>query len=138
MNENEPFKSNWSQFVTSSRKHRGAVYRPQGFTEHGDLRRAFSVRPPFVSQKSQNSLAAILSNYVMARLQWNWPFVKNQLIIRESRKVALDSTVQRPSCNAMKFCQITVNHDLLAANQENQILNPFDGNQCFVRVTPEI
>ena len=27
--------SNWSQFVTSSRKHRGARYRPYAFTEQG-------------------------------------------------------------------------------------------------------
>jgi protein-arginine kinase activator protein McsA len=26
---------NWSQFVTSSRKHRGATYRPYAFTEQG-------------------------------------------------------------------------------------------------------
>jgi ORF6N domain len=28
-------RSNWSQFVTSSRKHRGARYRPYAFTEQG-------------------------------------------------------------------------------------------------------
>lgn len=28
---------NWSQFVTSSKKHRGAAYRPWAFTEHGAL-----------------------------------------------------------------------------------------------------
>lgn len=26
---------NWSQFVTSSKRHRGAAYRPNAFTEHG-------------------------------------------------------------------------------------------------------
>ena len=31
----ERFASNWSQFVTSPMRHRGAVYRPYAFTEHG-------------------------------------------------------------------------------------------------------
>src|SRR5205807_2814513 len=28
---------NWSQFATSSSRHRGAVYRPWAFTEHGAI-----------------------------------------------------------------------------------------------------
>jgi hypothetical protein len=28
---------NWSQFATSSKRHRGAAYRPWAFTEHGAL-----------------------------------------------------------------------------------------------------
>ena len=32
---NEPARANWSQTVTSSRKHRGAAYRPYAFTEQG-------------------------------------------------------------------------------------------------------
>jgi hypothetical protein len=32
---NEPLPKNWSQFVTSSRKHRGQIYRPYAFTEQG-------------------------------------------------------------------------------------------------------
>lgn len=35
---------NWSQFVTSSRKHRGAAYRPWAFTEHGALMAANILR----------------------------------------------------------------------------------------------
>jgi ORF6N domain len=31
----EELESNWSQFVTSSRKHRGKVYLPYAFTEQG-------------------------------------------------------------------------------------------------------
>src|SRR4030095_391854 len=31
----QALRSNWSQFVTSSRKHRGARYRPYAFTEQG-------------------------------------------------------------------------------------------------------
>ena len=30
-------KENWSQFATSSRKHRGREYRPFAFTEHGAI-----------------------------------------------------------------------------------------------------
>jgi len=31
----QSLRANWSQFVTSSRKHRGARYRPYAFTEQG-------------------------------------------------------------------------------------------------------
>src|SRR5712691_8977063 len=33
--EKEKVTSNWSQFVTSSHKHRGVTYRPYAFTEQG-------------------------------------------------------------------------------------------------------
>jgi hypothetical protein len=33
--ENKEIASNWSQIVTSSRKHRGQTYRPYAFTEQG-------------------------------------------------------------------------------------------------------
>jgi ORF6N domain-containing protein len=33
--ENQEIASNWSQIVTSSRKHRGVTYRPFAFTEQG-------------------------------------------------------------------------------------------------------
>jgi ORF6N domain len=36
--------SNWSQIATSSRKHRGKVYRPWAFTEHGALQAANILR----------------------------------------------------------------------------------------------
>ena len=35
--ENQATAPNWSRFVTSSRKHRGAAYRPRAFTEHGAI-----------------------------------------------------------------------------------------------------
>lgn len=35
--ESEGAVPNWSQFVTSSKRHRGAAYRPWAFTEHGAL-----------------------------------------------------------------------------------------------------
>ena len=37
---------NWSQFVTSSKKHRGAVYRPWAFTEHGAIMAATVLNSP--------------------------------------------------------------------------------------------
>ena len=41
---NEQPLPNWSQFATSSRKHRGAAYRPWAFTEHGALMAANILR----------------------------------------------------------------------------------------------
>ncbi|MBI4191049.1 MAG: ORF6N domain-containing protein [Betaproteobacteria bacterium] len=35
---------NWSQFATSSSRHRGAIYRPWAFTEHGALMAANILR----------------------------------------------------------------------------------------------
>jgi len=35
--QKENVAPNWSQFVTSSKRHRGAAYRPLAFTEHGAL-----------------------------------------------------------------------------------------------------
>jgi hypothetical protein len=37
---------NWSQSVTSSRKHRGATYRPYAFTEHGAIMAATVLKSP--------------------------------------------------------------------------------------------
>ena len=37
-------RGNWSQIATSSRKHRGKVYRPWAFTEHGALQVANILR----------------------------------------------------------------------------------------------
>jgi len=37
---------NWSQFVTSSKRHRGAVYRPFAFTEHGAIMAATILNSP--------------------------------------------------------------------------------------------
>jgi len=37
---------NWSQFVTSSKKHRGAAYRPWAFTEHGAIMAATILNSP--------------------------------------------------------------------------------------------
>jgi hypothetical protein len=43
---------NWSHFVTSSGRHRGAVYRPWAFTEHGALMAANVLRSAQATQMS--------------------------------------------------------------------------------------
>src|SRR5580700_10189251 len=35
--QKEDVVPNWSQFATSSKRHRGAAYRPTAFTEHGAI-----------------------------------------------------------------------------------------------------
>jgi hypothetical protein len=37
---------NWSQFATSSKRHRGAAYRPTAFTEHGAIMAAMVLNSP--------------------------------------------------------------------------------------------
>ena len=44
--ESEGAVPNWSQFVTSSKKHRGAAYRPWAFTEHGAIMAATILNSP--------------------------------------------------------------------------------------------
>jgi predicted component of type VI protein secretion system len=38
--------TNWSQFATSSNRHRGAAYRPTAFTEHGAIMAAMVLNSP--------------------------------------------------------------------------------------------
>ncbi|HZL79141.1 MAG TPA: ORF6N domain-containing protein [Candidatus Limnocylindrales bacterium] len=44
--ESEGSVPNWSQFVTSSKRHRGATYRPWAFTEHGAIMAAMVLNSP--------------------------------------------------------------------------------------------
>ena len=44
--EKEGDAPNWSQFVTSSKRHRGAAYRPHAFTEHGAIMAATILNSP--------------------------------------------------------------------------------------------
>jgi hypothetical protein len=44
--DSQRLRPNWSQFVTSSRRHRGAAYRPYAFAEHGALQAANVLRSP--------------------------------------------------------------------------------------------
>jgi ORF6N domain-containing protein len=50
--DKEAGSANWSQFVTSSRRHRGAIYRPWAFTEHGALMAANVLRSAQATQMS--------------------------------------------------------------------------------------
>lgn len=43
---------NWSQFATSSNKHRGAAYRPYAFTEHGAVMLASVLNSPTAVEAS--------------------------------------------------------------------------------------
>jgi hypothetical protein len=45
-------KPNWSQFATSSSKHRGKAYRPYAFTEHGALQVANILNSPHAVRMS--------------------------------------------------------------------------------------
>jgi hypothetical protein len=45
-------QENWSQFATSSSRHRGAAYRPRAFTEHGALMAASILRSDLAEQMS--------------------------------------------------------------------------------------
>jgi len=49
---NEPIRANWSQFATSSRKHRGISYKPYAFTEHGAIMVATVLNSPKAAQMS--------------------------------------------------------------------------------------
>ncbi|HXR04918.1 MAG TPA: ORF6N domain-containing protein [Verrucomicrobiae bacterium] len=63
--ENEGGVPNWSQFVTSSKKHRGAAYRPWAFTEHGALMAANILR----SEQAVEMSVFVIRAFVRAREQ---------------------------------------------------------------------
>ena len=44
--QKEGVMPNWSQFATSSKRHRGAAYRPTAFTEHGAIMAATVLNSP--------------------------------------------------------------------------------------------
>lgn len=50
--DSPPENANWSQFATSSSRHRGAAYRPWAFTEHGALMAANILRSERAVQMS--------------------------------------------------------------------------------------
>ncbi len=56
---------NWSQFVTSSKKHRGVAYRPWAFTEHGALMAANILR----SEQAVEMSVFVIRAFVRAREQ---------------------------------------------------------------------
>lgn len=53
-------KTNWSQIATTSRKHRGIVYRPYAFTEHGAIMAANVLNSPRAVQMSVFVVRAFL------------------------------------------------------------------------------
>lgn len=59
----EPSPSNWSQIVTSSKKHRGLVYRPFAFTEQGVAMLSSVLRSPRAVQVN----IAIMRTFVQLR-----------------------------------------------------------------------
>ena len=59
--ETEQTIPNWSQFVTSSRRHRGAAYRPWAFTEHGALMAANILRSDRAVEMSVFVIRAFVS-----------------------------------------------------------------------------
>lgn len=63
--ENEGVESNSSQFATSSRKHRGAAYKPWVFTEHGALMAANILR----SERAVEMSVFVIRAFVKMREQ---------------------------------------------------------------------
>ena len=51
--EGKLLAANWSQFATSSKKHRGATYRPYAFTEHGAIMASTILSSPEAVRMSQ-------------------------------------------------------------------------------------
>jgi hypothetical protein len=75
--------ANWSQFATSSSRHRGAAYRPWAFTEHGALMAANILR---------SDRAAQMSIYVIrAFVRLREHVAANQAILR--RLAEIDETL---------------------------------------------
>ena len=58
---NERAAPNWSQIATSSRRHRGAAYRPWAFTEHGALMAANILRSARAVEMSVFVIRAFVS-----------------------------------------------------------------------------
>ena len=63
--ENQAVAPNWSQIATSSRKHRGAAYRPWAFTEHGALMAANILR----SERAVEMSVFVIRAFVSVREQ---------------------------------------------------------------------
>jgi len=76
-------KLNWSQFATSSSRHRGTAYRPWAFTEHGALMAANILRSGHAVQMS----IYVIRAFVRLREQ----IAANQAILR--RLAEIDKTL---------------------------------------------
>ncbi len=73
----------WSQIVTSSRKHRGAAYRPYAFTEHGAIMAATVLNSP--------EAVAVSVFVVRAFMQMREHLVANVAILK--RLAEIDNTL---------------------------------------------
>jgi hypothetical protein len=74
---------NWSQFATSSKRHRGAAYRPMAFTEHGAIMAATILN---------SSEAVAMSVFVVrAFIQMRKHLIANSAILR--RLAEIDKTL---------------------------------------------
>ena len=81
--DKETHELNWSQFVTSSKKHRGAAYRPFAFTEHGAIMAATVLNSP---------QAVTMSVYVVrAFMQMREQLAANSAILK--RLAEIDQTL---------------------------------------------
>ena len=80
---NEGAAPNWSQFVTSSKKHRGAAYRPTAFTEHGAIMAATILNSP--------EAVAMSVFVVRAFMQMREQLVANAAILK--RLAEIDKTL---------------------------------------------
>ena len=58
--EGKLLAANWSQFATSSKKHRGATYRPYAFTEHGAIMASTRLSSPEAVRMSQYIVRAFI------------------------------------------------------------------------------
>jgi hypothetical protein len=74
---------NWSQFVTSSKRHRGAAYRPHAFTEHGAIMAATVLNSP--------EAVAMSLFVVRAFMQMREQLVANAAILK--RLAEIDKTL---------------------------------------------
>jgi hypothetical protein len=70
---------NWSQFATSSSRHRGAVYLPWAFTEHGALMAANVLR----SQRAVQMSIYVIRAFVRLREQ----IAANQAILKRLAEI---------------------------------------------------
>ena len=76
-------KGNWSQFATSSSRHRGATYRPWAFTEHGALMAANILR----SERAEQMSIYVIRAFVRLRER----IAANEAILR--RLAEIDKTL---------------------------------------------
>jgi hypothetical protein len=81
--QKEGVTPNWSQFVTSSKRHRGAAYRPYAFTEHGAIMAATVLNSP--------EAVAMSVFVVRAFMQMREQLVANAAILK--RLAEIDKTL---------------------------------------------